>query len=64
MYIDRKKKPGLVKRMENLEWIGFGLLLVFLLALGILWEAKRVHTEIWGEIHSLQYLHEGGHNGN
>ena len=61
MYIDRKKKPGLVKRMD---WITF-LVTIIILVLLFVWkeydDGKRAHKDMWGDIHKLQYLHRDGH---
>jgi hypothetical protein len=44
---------------EAANRLGFAILLLFLFGLLILTEAKRVHTDMYKRIHSLEYLHEG-----
>jgi len=61
MLINRKNKPGLVRRMD---WITF-LVTIIVLVLLVGWreydDGKQAHKDMWGAIHQLQYLHEDGH---
>lgn len=53
-----KPKGNIGKAFKNV-WIALTILLICLYAIHR--EASRVHSELWGDVHTLQYLHEGEH---
>ncbi len=59
-----KISPTMRNIRKNFKKVGIVLGIIFLLLWFVRSEAKRVHAEMWGAIHTLQYLHKGDHNGN
>ncbi len=58
MYIDRKKKPGLVKRMDVIS-LGLLMLFVFLLLVFIKYQqVADTYTDLHRRVKALEVLHE------
>jgi len=56
-----KISPTMKNIRKSFKKVGIIFLFVFFLLWFIHQEAARVHEEIYGKIHTLEYLHEGEH---